>query len=301
VIPYDDLPQVYNPPSGIVISANQNPFPADYKYPVAGVFAPPYRAQQIRALLASQPKWSAPEMRRIQTDVYSPPLHFLAGEAVKAWEKNPATNAQSREAIDALRNWNGQMEPGGPAPVVANFLYEQLREAAAKRASPDADDEYNARLAPSVIERLLRERPPDWFPNYDELLVNSLAAAIDQGGRLLGSSVPRWNWGAYSRVEIQHPVFKGIPLVGRYFNIGPLPMSGSPYSVKQVTQRLGPSFRMIVDFSDLDASLANITTGQSGQIFSPHYKDQWDAYYNGTGLPMRFRNVSATETLTVLP
>jgi len=195
VIPYDDLPQVYNPPSGIVVSANQNPFPSDYKYPVAGVFAPPYRAQQIRALLASQPKWTAPEMLRIQKDVYSPPLHFIAGEMVKAWEKNPASNSQSREAIDALRTWNGQMEPGGPAPVVATLLYEQLRKAAAKRASPEAADDYGARLAPSVIERLLRERPPDWFPNYDELLVNSLAAAIDQGGKLLGARVPSWNWG----------------------------------------------------------------------------------------------------------
>ena len=90
-------------------------------------------------------------------------------------------------------------------------------------------------------------------------------------------------------------------MLGRYLNIGPVPMSGSPYSVKQLTQRLGPSFRMVVDFADLDASLANITIGQSGQIFSPHYKDQWDAYYNGTGLPMRFRNVNATETLTVVP
>jgi penicillin amidase len=78
-------------------------------------------------------------------------------------------------------------------------------------------------------------------------------------------------------------------------------MSGSPYSVKQVRQRLGPSFRMVVDFADLDASLANTTTGQSGQIFSPHYKDQWPAYYNGTGLPMHFRNVHATETLVVSP
>ena len=240
-------------------------------------------------------------MLRIQRDVYSPPLHFVAREAAKAWEKNPASNAQSREAIDDLRNWNGQMEPGSPAPVIAALLYEELRKAAAKSASPDAAAEYGSRLAPSVIEQLLRERPEGWFPNYDELLVNSLAAAIGEGQRLLGANVQKWDWGGYSPVRLKNPVLGDIPLLGRYLNIGPLPMSGSPFSVKQFTQRLGPSFRMVVDFADFDASLANGTLGQSGQIFSAHYKDQWNAYYNGTGLPMRVHSVNATETLVVAP
>ena len=37
-----------NPAAGIIVSANQNPFPSDYAYPVAGNFAAPYRANQIR-------------------------------------------------------------------------------------------------------------------------------------------------------------------------------------------------------------------------------------------------------------
>src|SRR5262249_20483679 len=46
-IPYDELPHAFNPPSGIVATANQNPFPAEYPYPVSGSFAPPYRVRQI--------------------------------------------------------------------------------------------------------------------------------------------------------------------------------------------------------------------------------------------------------------
>ena len=49
-IPSEELPNAFNPSSGVIITANQNPFPADYKYKVHGEFAPPYRAQQIRAL-----------------------------------------------------------------------------------------------------------------------------------------------------------------------------------------------------------------------------------------------------------
>src|SRR5262249_24640304 len=51
-IPFDQLPSAFNPPSGIIASANQNPFPADYPYTVNGNFAPPQRAIRIRQLLS---------------------------------------------------------------------------------------------------------------------------------------------------------------------------------------------------------------------------------------------------------
>ena len=50
-IPFDELPSAFNPPSGVIVSANQNPFPPDYKYRVGGEYGPYYRSQQIRSLL----------------------------------------------------------------------------------------------------------------------------------------------------------------------------------------------------------------------------------------------------------
>jgi penicillin amidase len=78
-------------------------------------------------------------------------------------------------------------------------------------------------------------------------------------------------------------------------------MSGSSTTVKQTTRRLGPSMRMIVDLSDPDRSLQNITIGESGQPLSRHYRDQWSAYYGATSFPMQFRNVDARQVLTVNP
>jgi len=177
-IPYDDLPQLFNPESGIIVSANQDPFPENYPYTVNGGFAPPYRAREIRTLLSQHAKWRPEEMLGVQKDVYSAYLHFVASQTVQAWDKQPNPNAQMRAAADALRNWNGQMEKGSAAPMVAALLDTELRRTAAKVAAPGVEAEYTARLASVVIERLLRERPPDWFPNYDELLINSLAAAV---------------------------------------------------------------------------------------------------------------------------
>jgi penicillin G amidase len=300
-IPYDDLPQVFNPQSGIIVSANQNPFPENYRYNVNGGFAPPYRAREIRTLLSQHEKWKPEDMLGVQKDVYSDYLSFLARQAVEAWDKHPNSSAPMRAAAETLRKWNGQAEKKSAAPMIATVLDTELRKAAAKAASPGAESEYAARLAPVVIERLLRERPTDWFKDYDELLVNSLAAAITAGEKVGGSNVAEWDYGQWTELRLVHPVGGELPLIGRYFNIGPVPMSGSSSSIKQTTQRLGPSLRMVIDLSNLDQSQANIITGESGHVLSRHYKDQWGAYYGGTSFPMEFDKVEAKDTLVVTP
>jgi penicillin amidase len=197
--------------------------------------------------------------------------------------------------------------------MIATLLDTELRKAAAKAAASGVEGEYAARLAPVVIERLLREHPADWFNNYDELLVNSLAAAVSAGEKIGGSSVAEWDYGRWIELRLTHPVIgrssmmaflRELPLLGGYFNvgnIGPVPMSGSPGSIKQTTQRLGPSMRMVIDLANLDQSQANLVTGESGHVVSKHYKDQWSAYYGGTSFPMQFDKVDAKDTLVVNP
>jgi penicillin amidase len=86
-IPFDELPMAYNPPSGIIATANQNPFPADYPYPVNGNFAPPDRALRIRELLSARTGWHAADMLAVQTDIFSAFSKFLAVQVVAAYDK----------------------------------------------------------------------------------------------------------------------------------------------------------------------------------------------------------------------
>ncbi len=130
-IPFDQLPQAFNPLSGIIATANQNPFPAapdaktvDLKkakdsgkdsgtdstsaYLVNGNFAPPYRVRQIRALLESRPKWQPEEMLRVQTDVYSAFHRFLAKQIVTAWDRKrgkPGAALDRRNRPTAALGW----------------------------------------------------------------------------------------------------------------------------------------------------------------------------------------------------
>jgi penicillin G amidase len=304
LIPFESLPQSYNPASGMIITANQNPFPADYPYQVDGRFGSNFRAKQIRARLESRPQWQPKDMLSVQKDVYSAFSHFLGGQILAAWDKAPDSKKQPalRPAIDLLRSWNGQMEKGAAAPLVATLAYEQLRNAVANRASPGHAVFYETSyLAPEVIERLLRERPSDWFPDYDALLLKSLADGVAAGEKQQGSRIARWDYGQYNLLTVENPVLGKLPLIGSYFNIGPVPMSGSSTTVKQTTRRLGPSMRMVVDLANLDNSVINITAGESGQVLSRHYMDQWSAYYGGTSFPMEFDHVHPSGVLTVTP
>jgi len=133
------------------------------------------------------------------------------------------------------------------------------------------------------------------------VLLECLRDAIEEGSKSQGSSLTRWNYGSFNELEIKQPVGSQLPLVGRYFNIGPVPMSGSSTTVKQTTRRMGPSMRFIGDLSNWDKSLNNLTIGESGEILSAHYKDQWNAYYAGSSFPMQFRNIAAKSTLVVDP
>ena len=116
-----------------------------------------------------------------------------------------------------------------------------------------------------------------------------------------GPTIEKWSYGKYTELTITHPIFHRLPLIGKYFDIGPAPMSGSSTTVRQTTRRLGPSMRMAADLADWDRSLLNVLSGQSGQILSSHYRDQWDRYYVGQSFPMQYRNVEAKRVLRLTP
>jgi penicillin amidase len=131
--------------------------------------------------------------------------------------------------------------------------------------------------------------------------MSALTDAIADGRQTQGSDLKHWDYGKYNDLTIRHPVGAQLPLVGAYFNIGPVEMSGSPTTIKQINERLGPSMRFVADFSNWDQSLNNLTIGESGQILSQHYKDQWDAYYYGRSFPMQFLHIDVKSTLVVVP
>jgi penicillin G amidase len=307
-IPFDQLPAFYNPPRGWIVTANQNPFPENFPYRVSGDFGAPYRSRQIRDRLNARTGWRAPEMLDVEKDVYSGFSSFLAAQIVAAYDrkkhaKPELDNPELSAAVALLRSWNGQMEKQTPAPLLITLAYSQLRSATVRAAWPGARDTdlYQPYMAPAPIQRILESGGRGFFQDQDEALLAALAAAIEEGRRTQGSNLSKWDYGRYNLLTIKHPVGSRVPVFGAYFNIGPVEMSGSGTTVKQTSLVLGPSMRFVADLANWDGSLNNIDIGQSGQILSRHYKDQWDAYYVGRSFPMQFEKVDAKDTLFVSP
>jgi len=300
-IPFDQLPASFNPPRGVIVTANQNPFPEDYPYPVNGNFAPPARSSQIFQRLTAHGGWRADQMLGVQSDIYSGPLKLLANEVLSAYEKNKTHNPVLASAVALLRSWNGQMDKELAAPFLISLVYQHVRTAVADSAAPERGAAYEFTLAPAVVEQLLAQRPEGWFPDYDAMLLRALSDAVEEATRIEGRDMARWRYGSYWRVAINHPILHQVPLVGRYFDIGIVPMSGAGSTIKQTTLQLAPSMRMDADLSNWDRSWLNVQIGESGQIFSSHYKDEWASYYNGISFPMQFGTVEAKSKLRFEP
>ncbi len=301
-IPFEELPQAYNPANGLVVSANQNPFPPDFPYRVNGNFAAPYRSRQIFDMLSAAGNKLGPEDNlRIQKDVYSGFSRFLARQVVAAYDKHGAANPELSSAVAMLRAWDGQMDKDKAEPFMITLTFQSIRRAIAERASPGSSALYDLQISSAVVERILKERPAGWFNDYDELLRRAFADAMEEGQRLQGSDPKRWKWGRYTYLDVPNPIAGRLPWIGGYFNLGPVPMSGGPTTVKQLNRRLGPSERMDVSLGDWGASLLNLPIGESGHVASGHYRDEWDAYYAGRSFPMQFGHVDLKSTVTFVP
>lgn len=301
MIPFEDLPSYYNPPGGMVVSANQNPFPAGYAGTVSGYFASTHRARGITAFLNRKPKWKADDMLMVQRDVYSGFLSLVAREAVLAVERRKDANPAAAEGVRILKSWDGQTQAGQAAPFVATLLYQHVRRAMVDKAAPKLVDEYKPFIAPAAVERLLRQRPAGWFADYDLMLANELADAVEEARRIQGRNSEKWQYGRMNEVKLDHPVMSLIPWAGQFFDIGTIAMSGTGTSIKATTPRLGPSMRFVADLSRWDGSQMNLPIGESGHILSGHYKDEWHAYLNGTSFPLEFDKVTDKGTLTLRP
>jgi penicillin amidase len=281
-VPFDELPSLYDPPSGIIATANGRITPDGYAHLLATQWYPPYRTERIYHVLESKPKFSPDDMLALQTDVTSEYDRFFADRFVYAIDHNPKASERAHKAADLMRGFDGRMAAASVAPtletIARQYLWKLLLEA--KLGNDWTNYEWSE--SPVALENIVHYQPERWLPpaykNFDELLTAAVEGAVSDPHA--PADLTLWKYGNEFPVEINHPLFGAVPIINHWTGPGQLPQSGGAFTVKQVGRRFGPSERMTVDFSDLDASHFNIVLGESGQLFSPYYMDQWDAWYN---------------------
>ena len=93
-----------------------------------------------------------------------------------------------------------------------------------------------------------------------EDLERAVSAGLTRLREAQGADAKQWRWGAINRSEFRHPLVRAydIPAVERTGGAG-------------TVAAIGATYRQIIDFADLDRSVATNVPGQSGQPGSPYY------------------------------
>lgn len=309
-IPFEQLPHVYNPPTGIIATANAKVVPADYPYVVATRWETPDRTERIYQLLDPAKKLTPDDFRRIQYDAYSGPHYRIAQAVAKAIAvegKDKPVNPRLLQAAELLRRWDGISTVDSPATTLAELAREEFRAKLLVPVLGDIYPRYDWRMAEVFLERVIEERPASWLPpgyaDYDQLLGDSLAAAVVEAEkRFKSQKMEDWRWGKFAEMTFLHPIANSVPGLRRIFNLGPFEQAGTAYTIKQTTRSLGPSMRLVVDFGDLEKTTLTTTTGESGHPLSSHYRDQFPKWVAGEGVPLSFAvSAPGREKLTLEP
>lgn len=309
-IPFDQLPSVYDPPSGILATANGRITPDGYPHLLANVWWSPYRTARIFQLLTEDEdvKFKPADMLKIQLDITSELERFFADRFVYAIDRHQGKlTGKVRQAAEIMRGWNGRMDKNSPAAAIEYFSRQNLMRMLLDPKLGTDYKNYDWGLSLSALENIITHRPPRWLPpgfkSYDDVLISAVAKAVQASGG--PSKLASWRWGEHFPVKLQNPVLGSVPILGWFSGTREYWQSGSGTTVKQIGNNFGPSERMTVDLANLDSSTLNIVVGESGHLLSSHYKDQFPAWYNGTTYQFPFSenavNAAAEHRLSLVP
>jgi len=276
----DARPFALNPQQGWLANAN-NHAAVDAPWPLPG-FYKHMRMRRATDWLSGEygpgPRFDADDMRAMQLDYTSD-----RALAWKDWLAETAA-ATGRDALAReLRDWDGVMAAESEAAGLFTLWWQFLP----RHLFGDSELE-TWRHGRTLLDDWLHG-PPEGFElaalERDEAARRALEDALRHGVRPLG---------AVQTLTIEHPLARS-DLLNAWLSLrrGPIPIGGDPGSLNvtyhafdearvHLRARAGASMRYVMDWADPDRFTLNLTLGQSGHPFSPHFDDQLKDFLAGT-------------------
>lgn len=313
-IPFEALPHAYNPPSGQIVTANQKIVPDNYPYFITSEWAEPYRAERIGGLLAAQKKHSLESFQDVQADS----LSLMAQDFLPFLLSAPVEAGGARELQARLADWDGTMAADASEPLIFSVWYRAFTRLVLEDELGDLFPDFWG-FRPILMRNVIATQT-HWCDNLGtpetETCERLAETALTQAWGLLrepyGDDPDRWRWGAAHYADHDHLIFGETPLA-RLFNLrvssggDAFTVNAARYALEEdgAAQTTGPGYRALFDLADLERSRFIHATGQSGNVFSTHYRDFLRRWANVEYLPMVTERQAVADgalgTLTLTP
>ncbi|CAM1339290.1 penicillin acylase family protein [Tenacibaculum aestuarii] len=296
---FEENPQAENPSWNYVYSANNQPDSVRGKlYP--GYYQPEDRAKRIVELLEPKNDFTKQDVAEMIYDVTSPVVPEIGRELLASVDKS-SLSPSAKKAYSVLEKWDGEYLKTNVAPTIYNrFLYEFLTATFKDDLGKSFQLFIDSQLQDQVLAQLAKREQSVWWDDVsttdkvetrNEIITTAFQKAIAFLQNQLGENVDDWTWNRVISVEYEHAIGKAGGLLRKFFNVGPFETIGGNEVINNQIFKLdstgvykihaGPSTRRVIDFSDVENSIAIMPTGQSGNVFSPYYKDQAQKYVDG--------------------
>ncbi|MBS9774621.1 MAG: penicillin acylase family protein [Tenacibaculum sp.] len=303
---FEDNPQAVNPRWGYVYSANNQPDSiAGMLYP--GYYLPEYRAKRIVELIEPKHNFTKEDVMKMIVDVQSSVDSKVVRDASQVIEIEKLT-VKEKNALKFLQSWNGSYKQNKIAPTIYNrFIYEFL----VNTFKDEMGKGFNQFISGIPLQRkmiavqMAKSKSVWWddittkdiIEEKKDIVTKSFKNAITFLTKQLGNDTEGWMWDKVLSLEHEHAIGKGGEFLRKIFNVGVFEVDGGNNTINNQIFKLdstgyykikaGPSTRRVIDFSDVKNSVAILPTGQSGNLFSPYYKNQADKFVNGEFVKMR--------------
>jgi penicillin amidase len=251
----DDLPTEYNPDRGWIATANHDIHPPGYDPP-----------------LYFKRGSSFPRFERV-AQVLSGGGPFTLEDS-RALQQD-AYSASAFRTLTLFRGWTAQdPEVEGARKALAEWDAVYNRESRAAAIYDRVRRHLSSEVMEAGLEEIVR----------DSLLEEALAQGLQDLRERQGPDPESWRWGRTHRSEFPHALVEA-------FDIGSVERSGGAGTVAAT----GATYRHIVDFSNLDGSLATNAPGQSGRPGSPYYGNLTELWGSGDYFPLLFSRPAVEE------
>ena len=314
----DELPSVFNPKTGYFATANQMNLPPDY--PVAqrrigfDSWANPARWDRIVEVLQDKKKFSLADAMDLQNDDTT----MLGRRLIVLLKPLQSDDPQIGKGLQLLRGWNARDDRDSAAAALFEvWISKHIGPALVNATVPEAALSLIPKPSVGAMFELL-EKPDaslgtDPAAARDKLLLQSIGAAVAEVSKLLGEDAGQWRWGRLHHAQFDHALTSlADPSTQAQMRVGPLELGGASnvphatsYRSSDFRLTSGASFRMVLDVGNWDASRVINAPGQSGNPFSPHYRDLAPLWADGQYVPLLYSKPAvenaASEIVTYAP